>query len=208
MNSGAGRSLHVFQRVDLVVGGRTALELHGHAHYLQQTMTKVHLYEPKPMPTWLKTLPTDVRFISHDDSRLFRAHRASRAPHELHAQPEGGKRPEGIAAQSWGAWNWPLVLSSPERALLELLDELPDKESFHLADMLMQGLTTLSPTRMQKLLADCRSIKVKRLFFFFADRHQHAWLKRIDRKAIDLGKGNGVTCSLLSSSSRCAVAWP
>jgi hypothetical protein len=30
---------------------------------------------------------------------------------------------------------------------------------------------------------------VKRLFFFFADRHQHAWLKRIDRAAVDLGKG-------------------
>jgi hypothetical protein len=47
----------------------------------------------------------------------------------------------------------------------------------------------LSPRRLEKLLADCRSIKVKRLFFFFADRHQHAWLKRIDRSQIDLGTG-------------------
>jgi hypothetical protein len=36
---------------------------------------------------------------------------------------------------------------------------------------------------------DCRSIKVKRLFFFFADRHQHAWLKYLDKNAVDLGKG-------------------
>jgi len=27
------------------------------------------------------------------------------------------------------------------------------------------------------------------LFFFFADRHQHAWLKRLDKDAIDLGEG-------------------
>jgi hypothetical protein len=33
------------------------------------------------------------------------------------------------------------------------------------------------------------SVKVKRLFFFFADRHQHAWLERLDRDAIDLGVG-------------------
>jgi glycine/D-amino acid oxidase-like deaminating enzyme len=33
------------------------------------------------------------------------------------------------------------------------------------------------------------SVKVKRLFFFFADRHQHAWLERLDRDAIDLGEG-------------------
>ena len=30
---------------------------------------------------------------------------------------------------------------------------------------------------------------MKRLLFFFADRHQHAWLPRINKDAIDLGKG-------------------
>ena len=55
--------------------------------------------------------------------------------------------------------------------MLELLDELPERETFHQVDMLMEGLTNLSPRRLQKLLADCRSVKVKRLFFFFADRH-------------------------------------
>ena len=81
------------------------------------------------------------------------------------------------------------MLSTPERAILELLDELPDKETFHQADMLMEGLSTLSPARLQTLLNDCRSIKVKRLFFFFAGRHRHAWLKRLDKRAIDLGSG-------------------
>ena len=55
--------------------------------------------------------------------------------------------------------------------------------------MLMQGLSNLSPRRLQKLLGDCRNIKVKRLFFYFADRHQHAWLKRLDKHAINLGEG-------------------
>ncbi len=55
--------------------------------------------------------------------------------------------------------------------------------------MLMEGLPTLSPSRLQALLVDCHNIKVKRLFFFFAERHGHAWLKRLDRKSIDLGRG-------------------
>ena len=67
--------------------------------------------------------------------------------------------------------------------------ELPDHESFHQVDMLMEGLSDLAPRRLQTLLVRCRSVKVKRLFFFFADRHRHGWLKRIDRKAIDLGSG-------------------
>ena len=46
---------------------------------------------------------------------------------------------------------------------LELLDELPRRETFHQADMLMEGLPNLSPRRLQKLLPDCRSVKVKRL---------------------------------------------
>ena len=32
-------------------------------------------------------------------------------------------------------------------------------------------------------------MKVKRLFFLFADRHKHRWLAHIDRTGIDLGKG-------------------
>ena len=53
----------------------------------------------------------------------------------------------------------------------------------------MEGLRNLSPRRLQGLLADCKSVKVKRLFFWFAERHNHAWLPKIDRSSIDLGKG-------------------
>ena len=81
------------------------------------------------------------------------------------------------------------MLSTPERAVLELLDELPGRETFHQADVLMEGLPSLSPKRMSRLLAECRSVKVKRLFLWFAERHGHPWLERLDRGGIDLGKG-------------------
>ena len=89
----------------------------------------------------------------------------------------------------WGQWKWPLTLSAPERALLELLDELPLRETFHQVDMLMDGLSTIRPLLMESLLVNCRSVKVKRLFFFFADRHDHAWRKHINRDNVALGSG-------------------
>ena len=73
--------------------------------------------------------------------------------------------------------------------MLELLDEVPQRETFHQADVLMEGLRNLSPRRLQALLTACRSVKVKRLFLWFTERHQHPWLKRLDRNHIDLGKG-------------------
>lgn len=85
-----------------------------------------------------------------------------------------------------------MTCSTPERALLELLDELPKHETFHQVDMLMEGLSSLSPRRLQRVLTACSSVKVKRLFFIFADRHRHAWLKQLDKSAIDLGSGNRV----------------
>jgi hypothetical protein len=80
-------------------------------------------------------------------------------------------------------------MSSPERAIMELLDEVPERETFHQADMLMEGLRNLSPRRLQNLLVNCRSVKVKRLFFWFSERHNHAWLPKLKRKEIDLGSG-------------------
>ena len=47
-----------------------------------------------------------------------------------------------------------MILSTPERAILELLDEVPQKETFHQADMLMDGLVCLSPQWIYRLKND------------------------------------------------------
>jgi hypothetical protein len=185
-------SLQALLGYPLLLGGRTALELQGYAHYLPQHQKEVHLYGPKPPPQWLHKLPLDTRFLYHNDRALFRHELVS--PQLTHLEPRSDKQLSHAAhdhwtTQPWGPWDWPLALSTPERAILELLDELPKHESFHQADEFMQGLANLSPRRLQKLLGECRSVKVKRLFFYFADRHQHAWLKRLDKEAIDLGEG-------------------
>jgi hypothetical protein len=186
-------SLQALLQYPVLVGGRTALEWQGYAHYLARDLKEVHLYGPKAPPRWLHKLPLDVRFLYHNDRKLFRRESLKEGLTRLDGAKDKSTEREtshdSWTIQTWGQWDWPLALSTPERAILELLDELPQRESFHQVDMLMQSLSNLSPRRLQKLLADCRSVKVKRLFFFFADRHHHAWLKRLDKKALDLGTG-------------------
>jgi hypothetical protein len=181
-------SLQTVLQRPLTVGGRTALELQGFAHYLGAgEFREVHLYGNEPPPSWVGKLPLKTKFLFHNARTLFKPPRAGRAA-------PGGERGEGPLAggllrQTWGQWEWPLVMSSPERAILELLNEVPQRETFHQADMLMEGLRTLSPKRLQKLLVECRSVKVKRLFLWFAERRNYPWLKQLDRAEIDLGTG-------------------
>jgi hypothetical protein len=172
---------------NLAVGGRSALELEGFAHYLAHEKKEVHLYGPKRPPNWLHKLPLGVQFVYHNSTRLFTPTPASATMN--FSEPGHESLPPDLVAQPWGQWEWQLILSSPERAVLELMDELPDHESFHQVDKLTEGLANLSPRRLENLLLDCRNVKVKRLFFFFADRHRHAWLKHINKSAINLGKG-------------------
>ncbi len=182
----------------LIVGGRTALELQGFGHYLPQSTREVYLYSDNEAPTWLNDLDLGVTFYDRSAKRLFRNEPITRGLTSIRWDKD---KNHGQSADSiHGTWRhvasgqseWPITVSTPERAYFELLDELPDRESFHQADMLMEGLATLSPRRLGKLLADCRSVKVKRLFFFFAERHQHRWLSQLKPENYDLGSGNRV----------------
>ena len=161
------------------VGGATALGLQGYAHYLSLgDKSTVWLYGSK-IPNWLEKLPLNADLRTRNVS--------------LFSDPELGvtdARSNPDEPVSTLPWDWKLVMSSPERAILEALDELPGQESFHTLDMAFESLTTLRPRTLSALLSNCKKIKVKRLFFVFADRHDHPWRKRIDPQAFDLGSGD------------------
>lgn len=183
-------------RTPFHVGGRTALELQGFAHYLSHEIKTVHLYGPVKPPAWLDLLNLSQRFVYHNSTVMFPYDPSTQGLGSFDSnigdatgRPLSQIRSNGLTSLAWGQWDWPLTLSQPERAYLEMLDELPRRESFHQADMIMQGAANFSPKKLQKLLVDCRSVKVKRLFLYFADRHNHAWLKHLDKTAIDLGSG-------------------
>lgn len=184
-------SLQTYLASPLVVGGRTALELLGYAHYLSRKEQTVHLYGPKSPLGWLNKVVPGSHFHYHNDRRLFGDLLVESELKKLMHVPAANKSDINLTLTDFplSQWDWKLVLSTPERALLELLDELPAHETFHQADMLMQGLTSLSPRRLRRLLLDCKSVKVKRLFFFFADRHAPSWLKALKKDDFDLGAG-------------------
>jgi len=181
-------SLNALENVPAAAGARTALDLQGFSHYVSLTGSReAHLYSNGALPGWVSRVPVDTKLVLHNARRLFRNRDV---PAFFTPGTAAPKPPEDSGfIQQQGPWKYPLTLSAPERAILELLDEVPKRETFHQADALMEGLRNLSPRRLQGLLADCKSVKVKRLFFWFAERHNHAWLPKIDRSAIDLGKG-------------------
>ncbi|GJM04774.1 MAG: hypothetical protein DHS20C09_07650 [marine bacterium B5-7] len=180
-------SLQILLNYPVSIGGRTALEQQGYAHYLSQNLNTIHLYSDVKLPSWIHKLGLKQSFVVHNRLRILPTAKVNvdlLALTQMYAEKESA-----LKLIPWGQWQWPMVVSTPERAFLELLDELPQKETFHLADVTMEGLSTISPRRMQSLLETTKSIKVKRLFFFFADRHHHRWLNQIDKKRIKLGKG-------------------
>lgn len=155
------------------VGGLSALDKAGLGHYVNAHQP-LHLYSVAPQPAWLPKLGLDVTLVWHGTARLW-DQQALLAAGSLSEQPmESG-------------WRW--RLASPEQAFLEVLADVPDAISFEHADNLAQGLSSLSPRRLDALLRACRHVQVKRLFFFFADRHPYPWRTHLRAEDYDLGAG-------------------
>jgi hypothetical protein len=159
---------------DLCPGGVTALSDHGFGHYVELGQFKtIHLYGKDSLPSWLNSLLPDVTFVRHNEKKLLGKGDPSswiNLNQEFTAEMSRDMH-EGIE---------PIRISSPEKAWFELLMDVPEKISFEHADQLMQGLGTLSPRKLNKLLEACHNVKVRRLFLWFAERHQHAWFKKLD----------------------------
>jgi hypothetical protein len=160
------------------VGGTTALAREGYGHYVPLKRQAVYLYG-RPVPKWAAAIQTDASLELRNCS-LFRNLDT--------ALTEEAERPQ--RARSASTRDWKMRMSMPERAILEAIDELVPSESFDPVDRMFEGLTNLRPSMLMNLLKECSSIKVKRLFFVFADQHAHAWRKHLDDAQIDLGSGD------------------
>ncbi len=171
-------SLQRVLKHDVHLGGVSALDLAGYYHYLGLGgPQRVHFYGT--VPAWLNRLPTPTEIVTHrrslfgdDPTGIADSDRDVRAPRE-----------------AVNVWRWPIRASSPERAILEALDGLRNQFGFDNLDKMFGSLTAMRPRELMTLLTVCRSIKVRRLFFVFADRHRHPWRKHLDTSAIDFGSG-------------------
>ena len=162
-------SLQRVLEYDVYLGGESALDLAGYYHYLRfGEPPQVHFYGD--VPAWTKRLPIQTKIVVHRRS-LFGD------------DPKGigySVREVGETRGTVNLWHWSIKASSPERAILEALDELRNRSGFDYLDKIFESLTMLRPKQLMELLTACRSVKVRRLFFVFADRHQHPWRKHLD----------------------------
>ncbi len=182
---GVVRSLQVGEGIPLHVGGRFALGLQGHEHYLRLgDAGTITLYGPQQPPGWVGKLSLAQRFEYQ-----------GKGPFDLPAVPVTAEVSEKVLSEAGLAWHSAapgtdaLVCSTPERAMLELCDSVSDAAGVYEADALMQAMTTLRPHRVGLLLRHCRSIKAKRLFLALAEHHRHAWLLHVPLEGVDLGRG-------------------
>lgn len=182
------------------VGGITAIEAQGRAHFVPLGKDRpVHLWGEAPLPPWVHALPGLPRFVFHRDS-LFKSTYPGRFTTMLLAKEQGGQLDTlsndalrgGLDVLRWGEWDWELPISTLERAILEVLDDVPQRETAEHAKLLLENLRALSPRRLSGLLEDCTSVKVKRLFLALAERQNHAWFKALDLKRVTLGSGKRV----------------
>lgn len=154
------------------VGGRSALELQGMAHYLPLGGTqRLDLYGTAKAPGWVYDFSAPYTFVVH--SRRFFKKLPEAA---LHNRP-------------FGSWDWPIPFSTPELALLELLAGVREETDFSMADIFFESAVNLRPELLDDLLESCAQVKAKRLFLWFSDRHGHAWRQRLETGDIELGRG-------------------
>jgi len=158
------------------IGGKTALQLHGHTHFVSSgrgSTAFLFSRQGTRLPSWFSKHTWKVR-LNHITTNLF-------GPSK--------NRGESLGLTDITVGTFSVHISSRERAMMELLHLVPNHQSFEEAAELMQQLATLQPELASTLLQSCRSIKVKRLFLFLAEHCNHPWLAKIDHSKIDMGSG-------------------
>ncbi len=180
-------SLQRLAGLPLHVGGRRALSLQGHDHYLRMGPASVTLCGRARLPGWVSRLGLPETFAVMPDAKLGLAMLTP----ELLADQEA-LREAGLESMPGDRPDTPLATALPERAILELLLEVPHNASAVEVDAILQGMSRLRPELMSALLRRCTSVKVKRLFLALAERHGHAWFPHLDLAGVDLGAGKRV----------------
>jgi len=163
----------------LHVGGKTALAWHGVRHNVGPRETLV-LWgsENKPLPAWFK--------------QRFRARYVCRQLFDQSLPAGTGLQPLPETPEG------PLV-SAPERALLELLDEVGLDQGIEEARNIMESVRTLRLDVLGTLLNHCPRVKVVRLCLQWAEELNLSWAE--EARSLAGSRGNGRWVSKLPNGT-------
>jgi len=167
---GALFSLQTQLHLPIHVGGKSALELQGYAHFIKFGQLGVHLYHQRgrKLPVWFTNATWEEKVHIHTTNLL----------------------PASTGCVFYEEKNFSIQISGPERAFFEMLYLVPQAQDLQECYYLLENMIDLRPAVLQTLLEQLTSVKVKRLFLFLADKVHHPWLDQLDCTRIALGSGN------------------
>jgi hypothetical protein len=177
-------SLQSIFELDVVAGGLTALGLQGYGQYMPLSeQQRVDVYTSQLLPTWIEGVVKSTTFILHSNKEWLGRSKTVAELAELQKFTKD---------YQWKTDAVPVKISMPERAILEVLSQVPEKISFDHARELIQGMSSLSPRKLQVLLETCQNRKVVRLFCWMAEMQDYPWFKKLDISRLNMGTGKRV----------------
>lgn len=154
------------------VGAQTALELQGYRQYVAQNKNQI---------VWLFKSAKEKRKLPKWFVQVFEKQ------HHVHCITRALFNDDRLGLVSFSMDGYELSLSTPERAILEYLNLVPNYFSLDQAYFLLESMMTLRPELLQSLLAHCTSIKTKRLFLLLSEHQGHPWWSSLNLKNLVLG---------------------
>ena len=150
------------------VGAASALELKGFSHYVAMGKPSAVIFSPiRPrLPKWLNSVELDMRIVEVS-TKIF----------------------GDIGVEQMEYNGRQLTVAAPERAIMECLLLSPGQYNLMDTYYLMEMLTSLRFGLVQRLLENCTSVKVKRIFLYMAEKAGHRWFAKLDLSKISLGSG-------------------
>jgi hypothetical protein len=157
-----GSSIHI--------GARSAFAMLGKSHYLELNTKKIILFttnKETSLPAWFKNFDWGVKIELHSSDFI----------------------PPNLGLTDLRIKEFNIKISGGIRALMECLHLVPNQQDLTECYELMESMNNLHPKKVQALLENCHSIKVKRLFLYLAEKAGHEWFKHLNLSNIDLGAG-------------------
>ena len=156
--------------INVHVGGLTALTIQGYAHYFRLKNETLYLFSEQKtkLPKWFTNYDWGIGLFHKSTSFLS----------------------NNMGIKELMIKEIAVLVSTPERAMLECLYLVPQKLDLVESYQVFEGLVNLKPKLVMELLQNCSSIKVKRLFLYMAEKANHQWFDFIQKDKIELGNGD------------------
>lgn len=167
---GALNALQKQEKKEIHIGGLSALTVQGLSHYFRLNKNTLYLYGPSniKLSKWFLDYNWPYNLL-HKQSNFLR---------------------DGLAIKEIDVESVPVMVSTPERAIMECLLLAPKMVDLTECYQIFESLVNLKPKLLSELLVNCTSIKVKRLFLYMAEKANHQWFQFLKTDDINLGNGN------------------